>query len=132
MKRIRRAALASAVAVAISLSGVDAAWAEPVSDAFGSAVVPGLIAGTSPDGAGDWSVHYQRLDGGDPDIAAAIDDGLDAEADREVRQSTWDASKTRPRHCAPRVRQATASRRVASLRARSARAVRNNLLGPAG
>jgi hypothetical protein len=43
-----------------------------------------------------WGVHYQRIDGGNPDVAAAINEGIDAEATRQVQRQTWDGSTRRP------------------------------------
>lgn len=94
-KKFRRAALASAVVATIALSGVNAAWAEPVGSAPGITATPGVIAGTSPDGLGTWSVHYQRIGGGNPDVALAVNDGIDAEAMRQVQRQTWDATTRR-------------------------------------
>lgn len=54
------------------------------------------VSGTSPDGLGTWTVHYQRLDDTAPQPAQAINERIDAEADREVRQATWDGSTRRP------------------------------------
>ncbi|MEE3753133.1 DUF3298 domain-containing protein [Mycobacterium intracellulare] len=88
--------LVSAAVAAIALSSVDAAWAEPVANGLSFAVVPGMIAGSSPDTLGTWRVHYQRVNGGNADVAAAINDGIDAEANREVQENTWDASTRRP------------------------------------
>jgi hypothetical protein len=45
---------------------------------------------------GTWTVHYQRVDGGDPVVADQVNDRLDAEANREVQQATWDGSTKRP------------------------------------
>ncbi|MGH3678640.1 MAG: DUF3298 domain-containing protein [Mycobacterium sp.] len=94
MHTIRRAVLVSATVAALSLPAVNAASAEPVSNGVTYAAAPASIAGTSPDGLGTWSVHYQRIDGGQPNIAAAINDDLDAEAEAQVWQNTWDASTT--------------------------------------
>lgn len=54
------------------------------------------ISGSSPDGLGTWTVHYQRLDDGDSPLAQVINDHIDAEAHREVTQATWDGSTRRP------------------------------------
>jgi hypothetical protein len=51
-----------------------------------------VISGNSPDQLGTWTVHYQRVDGRDPVLADQINDRLDAEANREVQQATWDGS----------------------------------------
>lgn len=53
------------------------------------------IAGTSPDGLGNWAIEYQHVVVGGP-VAAAINDGIDAEAQRQVQQQTWGASTKRP------------------------------------
>ncbi|WP_052956729.1 RsiV family protein [Mycolicibacter heraklionensis] len=55
-----------------------------------------MISGTSPDGLGTWTVHYQRLDDGGSPVDQAINDHIDAEANREVTQATWDGSTRRP------------------------------------
>lgn len=57
---------------------------------------PGAISGKSPDDLGTWAVHYQRVAGGNPDVAATISDHMDDEANREVQQATWDGSTRRP------------------------------------
>jgi hypothetical protein len=95
MRKFRRTVLTSAVVATVALSGANAAWAEPVAPDVIFAAVPGVITGTSPDGLGVWGVHYQRIDGGNPDTAATINAGIDAEAMREVQQATWDASTKR-------------------------------------
>lgn len=94
MRRIRAAAVTVAVAVTVTvaaLSPVGAAAADPVG---GFAAVPDVIAGTSPDGLGIWSVRYQRVEGGDPAIAKAINDVIDAEARGQVATYEPSASKT--------------------------------------
>jgi hypothetical protein len=96
MRKFRRTVLMSVVVATIALAGVNAASAEPVAGGSGFTAVPGVIAGNSPDGLGTWSIHYQRIDGGNPDVAAAISDGIDAEATRQVQGQTWDASTRRP------------------------------------
>jgi hypothetical protein len=95
MKKFRRPMLVSAVVVTVALSGLSEAWAEPVATGPSFATVPGAIAGTSPDGLGTWSIHYQRVDGGNADVVAAINDAVDAEAMRQVQHQTWDASTKR-------------------------------------
>jgi hypothetical protein len=92
----RRLVSVSATVVAIALAAVSAAGAEPVVNGLSFTPVPGLVAGNSPDGLGTWSVHYQRIEGANPDVAAAVNDGIDAEAMRQVQQATWDASTKRP------------------------------------
>src|SRR5260370_6359613 len=78
MKMSRRPMLVPLMAVAFALSSTHPAWAEPAPAGPSYQVVPGGIAGNSPDGLGTWTVHYQRIDGGDPDVAAALCDGIDA------------------------------------------------------
>jgi hypothetical protein len=70
--------------------------AEPIVHAAGDFAVPSVISGNSPDQLGTWTVHYQRVDGGDSLVADQINDQLDAEANREVQQATWGGSKKRP------------------------------------
>lgn len=55
-----------------------------------------LISGNSPDGLGTWTVRYQRLADSDSPAAQSINDHIDAEANREVTQATWDGSTRRP------------------------------------
>jgi hypothetical protein len=96
MKRFRRTVLVSVLVATIALSWGNAASAEPVASGLSFTAVPGVIAGSSPDGLGAWGVHYQRIDGGNPDVAAAINEGIDAEATRQVQRQTWDGSTRRP------------------------------------
>jgi hypothetical protein len=92
MKKFRHSMLISAAVATIALSGASAVWAEPVASGGKLVAVPGGITGNSPDGLGTWSVQYQRIDGGNPDIASVINEGIDAEAMRQVQQNTWDGS----------------------------------------
>lgn len=55
-----------------------------------------LISGTSPDGLGTWTVHYQRIGAGESPTSEAINGHIDAEANREVTRATWDGSTRRP------------------------------------
>lgn len=76
--------------VLLALSGIipaGPAGAEPTA---------AMISGTSPDGLGTWAVHYQRLNPDDSPAAQAINERIDAEAQREVTQATWDGSTRRP------------------------------------
>ena len=91
-----RLVLVASVGAAIALSAINSAWAEPVPNELSFTAAPGVIAGISPDGLGTWSVHYQRIDGGNPDTASAINAGIDAEAMGQVQHQTWDASTRRP------------------------------------
>jgi hypothetical protein len=81
---------------AITAAMVTIPWAEPVAHGAGFTAVPSVISGKSPDELGTWTVHYQHVDGGDPAVGAEINEHLDAEADREVQQATWDGSTKRP------------------------------------
>ena len=92
----RRLLFVASVVTAIALSAVNSARAEPVPNELRFTAVPGAVAGPSPDGLGTWSVHYQRIDGGNPDTAAAINAGIDADAMGQVQHQTWDASTRRP------------------------------------
>jgi hypothetical protein len=92
MRKFRRSVLISAVVATFALSAVNAVGAEPVAGGDSLVSVPGGITGASPDGLGAWSVHYQRISGGNPDTVAAINEGIDAEAMRQVQQNTWDGS----------------------------------------
>ena len=96
MKLINRLVLALVAVGSIALSAAHSAQAEPAANGLGFMAVPGVVAGTSPDGLGTWSVHYQRINGGDPEVAKAINDGIDAEAMRQVQTMTWDGSTKRP------------------------------------
>jgi hypothetical protein len=81
---------------AITVASVAVPGAESIAHAAGFVAVPSVISGNSPDQLGTWTVHYQRADGGDPALADQINDRLDAEANREVQQATWDGSTKRP------------------------------------
>lgn len=94
--RIRKTCtrLAAVAAAAATLASATPAVAEPV--VTGYRAVPDTIAGTSPDRLGHWAVDYQRIDGGDPVIAAAINEVLDAEAHGQVATYEPSATKTHP------------------------------------
>lgn len=81
---------------AITVASIVIPEAEPIAHAAGFVGVPSVFSGNSPDQLGTWTVHYQRVDGGDPMLADQINDHLDAEANREVQQATWDGSTKRP------------------------------------
>jgi hypothetical protein len=81
---------------AITVASVAVPGAEPLARAAGFVGAPSVISGNSPDQLGTWTVHYQRVDGGDPVLAGQINDRLDTEATREVQQATWDGSTRRP------------------------------------
>lgn len=88
--------LISAAVAMITLAGVNAASAEPIASGPGFTAASDVIAGSSPDRLGTWSVQYQGIDGGNPVVAAAINEGIDAEATRQVQRQTWDGSTRRP------------------------------------
>jgi hypothetical protein len=96
LKIIRRSASILAAVAAITMTALNTAWAEPVANGLDFASVPGIISGVSPDGLGTWAVHYQRVDGGNPPAVDAINDCIDAEANREVQQATWDGATKHP------------------------------------
>jgi hypothetical protein len=96
MRMCLRVAVVSVVVATLTLAGVNAASAEPIASGPSFTAVPGVIVGSSPDGLGTWSVHSQRIEGGSPGVAAAINEGIDAEATRQVQRQTWDASTRRP------------------------------------
>lgn len=79
-----------AIAVPVRVPPVSA---EPGA-AGGYAAIPDVIAGTSPDHLGTWEVRYQRVAGGDENVAAAINDVIDAEARGQVATYEPSASKT--------------------------------------
>jgi hypothetical protein len=91
VKPVKNSAAVLAAFGAITLAAPVNGAAEP-----GLAAVPGEISGKSPDGLGTWAVHYQRVSGGNPDVAATISGHMDNEANREVQQATWDGSTRRP------------------------------------
>lgn len=74
---------------------VPGASAEPDA-AGGYTAIPDAIAGTSQNRLGTWEVRYQRLAGGDENIAAAINEVIDAEARGQVATYEPSASKTVP------------------------------------
>ncbi|MEB3031456.1 DUF3298 domain-containing protein [[Mycobacterium] nativiensis] len=55
-----------------------------------------VISAASPDGLGTATVHYQRLGAADSPTADAINEHIDAEANRAVTQAMWDGSTRRP------------------------------------
>lgn len=60
------------------------------------AAIPAVNTGKSPDALGTWTVHYERLDGGDRAITADINDHIDDEVNKLIQQATWDGSTRRP------------------------------------
>lgn len=93
--QIVRMGLVAATAVGLAtgaMSAAGVAGADP--EGGGYRTVPASIAGTSPDGLGTWSVQYQRIEGGDPNVAAAINGIIDAEARGQVATYEPSATKT--------------------------------------
>jgi hypothetical protein len=84
----------SVVAVMVAAGG----WAAPAlgEPAAGFAAAPAQLTGRSPDGLGDWQVHYQRVVGGDPAAAEAMNGIIDAEARGQVLTYEPSATKTQP------------------------------------
>lgn len=82
--------------VVLTLWGSLFSGALPAANAEDLAAVPATISGKSPDGLGTWAVHYQRVGGGDPALATAINDVIDAKAMEGVQRATWDGSTRRP------------------------------------
>ncbi len=96
MKSTRqRSAGLAAKAIAI-LAAIALSFAPPIAYAAGFAPVPAMISGKSPDQLGTWTVHYQRVAGGDEAVTGRINEHLDAEANRQVQQATWDGSTRHP------------------------------------
>ena len=86
-------------AIVIVLAGVafgdaEVAGAEPGGGDYRA--VAASIAGVSPDGLGTWTVDYHRIEGGDPAVAAAINQVIDAEARGQVATYEPSATKTQP------------------------------------
>ncbi len=82
---------AAALTVAMLGAGVPAAVAEP-----GYTAVPALLDAESPGGLGHWTVEYEKVAGGDPAVAGAINRILDDEAHGQVWLYGASASKTSP------------------------------------
>lgn len=82
--------------VVLALCGLLFSGALPAAHAEEFAAVPAKISGNSPDGLGTWAVQYQRVGGGDPALATAINDVIDAKAMEGVERATWDGSTRRP------------------------------------
>ncbi len=71
--------------IATAAPGAPCAAFHPVDD---------TIAGVSPDRLGNWTVRYERIAGGNPGIAEAINGVIDAEARGQVATYEPSASKT--------------------------------------
>lgn len=96
MKLTQQRTICRAAKVVTILAAVALLHAQPIAYAAGFAPVPSVISGNSPDQLGAWTVHYQRVAGGDEAMASQLNDHLDAEANREVQQATWDGSTKHP------------------------------------
>lgn len=97
MNLCRSARCAVAVlSVTMLWAAAPAAVAEPVSNGAGYTVVPALLAAESPGGLGHWTVEYEKVAGGDPVVADAINRILDDEAHGQVWLYAASASKTSP------------------------------------
>ncbi len=97
MNLCRSARCAVAVlSVTMLWAAAPAAVAEPVSNGVGYTVVPALLAAESPGGLGHWTVEYEKVAGGDPVVADAINRILDDEAHGQVWLYAASASKTSP------------------------------------
>jgi hypothetical protein len=68
----------------------------PIADAADYTVVPGHIDGTNWNSHGTWKVDYQRLAGGDPTIAGAMNEVIDAEAGGIVAATDHAATDRKP------------------------------------
>ncbi|MGE2728296.1 DUF3298 domain-containing protein [Mycolicibacterium vaccae] len=95
MRHLRWAATAI-LTIAVLLCPPHIAHADTTSNGINYSVVPDLRAGVSPQGPGDWAVHYDKLAGGDPAVAGAINAILDDEADGQVWLYAASASKSSP------------------------------------
>ena len=93
-RTLERLALAIASAATVLLAAANPAWASPNPDDNPYTVVPNNSAGRSWNGLGDWEVRYQRVEGGDPDVIAAINDGIDAAASEHEKSIEWRPSTT--------------------------------------
>jgi hypothetical protein len=92
--KMGRIALISAVGTAFAWCSVGLAHADSVSNGVPYTVVPDLLAGGSPNGLGNWTVQYQRIAGGDPEITDAINGILEDEARGQGWLYVASASKT--------------------------------------
>lgn len=84
------------VGAGVSILGAGAVSAAPESPCAPYAPIVDTIAGTSPDQLGDWVVRYERVRAGDPAIADAINQVIDAEARGQVATYEPSATKTNP------------------------------------
>ena len=75
----------SAATVATAAAGADS-----------TSVYSDSVGGSSPNGLGTWTVDYQKVSGGDPAVADAVNRILDDEANGQVWVYAASASKTSP------------------------------------
>ncbi|WP_197507730.1 DUF3298 domain-containing protein [Mycobacterium sp. ACS4331] len=94
--RIGRILAAVGLVITAALGTAPVASADTVSNGVTYGVVPDVRAGVSPNGLGDWTVNYEKVAGGDPAIADAINRILDDEANGQVWLYAASASKTSP------------------------------------
>ncbi|MGB8403234.1 MAG: DUF3298 domain-containing protein [Mycobacterium sp.] len=87
------AAVASVTAVLIGTA--HNAVADTVSNGVSYVVVPDRLAGGSPNGLGDWTVDYQKIDGGDPVVSDAVNRIVDDEANGQVALYVAASSRTK-------------------------------------
>ncbi|MGV0606080.1 DUF3298 domain-containing protein [Mycolicibacterium sp. XJ1904] len=90
------AALSGLVLVGAFVGAAPTADADTTSNGITYTVVPDARAGTSPQGPGEWTVNYEKLGGGEPAVADAINRILDEEADGQVWLFAASASKSSP------------------------------------
>ncbi len=90
-----RSLLALIIAVATLLVAAPAG-ADTVSNGVTYTVIPGQMAGQSWQGPGEWTVDYERIEGGDPAVTDAINRILDDEAGGQVWLHAASASKSGP------------------------------------
>lgn len=96
MRHIGRWVGAVVVATAAVFGTAHPAGADTTSNGVVYTVVPDVRGGVSPQGPGDWTVNYEKVAGGDPAVADAINRILDDEADGQVWLYAASASKSSP------------------------------------
>lgn len=96
MSHVRRLAAVAVLATAALLTHPTAATADTTSNGVTYAVVPDARSGVSPQGPGEWTVDYDKVAGGDPMVAGAVNRILDDEANGQVWLYAASASKSSP------------------------------------
>lgn len=97
MRSVSRAiATVMLTAAAVLAGSVPSVSADTTSNGVTYAVIPDVRAGVSPQGPGEWTVNYEKVAGGDPGVAAAINRILDDEANGQVWLFAASASKSSP------------------------------------